>query len=335
MLAAAPLPALSLEPIPVLDTGPGFAMETLVAHEARAHALLDLATEPLPSAALRQLDKVSRRWLAKWENAHLAEIDAIAARLKRPGAYFLSVNYEWACTCRVAPAPGRRSARLVRVLDWRSPGLGRYCLAARVEAPAGRFVTLTWPGYTGVLTGLAPGRFAAALNQAPMRKAVGFYALDWAVSRRRVWTMPHPTPAHLLRTVFETARDFAEARARLAAAPISTPAIFSLAGLGAAETVVIERTETEARVHVGARAAANHWETPGWRGRPRGERSAERAALLHCVLPELTPDFSWLKPPVLNATTRLVMVADAAEGRLVAQGFEAMRPATLPLELAA
>ena len=80
MLSAALAPS-QLEAIPVLDTGPSFAMETLVAHEARAHALLDLATGPLPSAALRQLDKVSRRWLAKWENAHLAEIDAIAARL--------------------------------------------------------------------------------------------------------------------------------------------------------------------------------------------------------------------------------------------------------------
>ncbi|MGE0025074.1 MAG: hypothetical protein AB7S70_15755, partial [Hyphomicrobium sp.] len=82
---------LRLEPIPVLDTGPSFAMETLVAREASAHELLDLATGPIPSAALRQLDKVSRRWLAKWENAHLGEIDDIAARLARPGAYFLSV----------------------------------------------------------------------------------------------------------------------------------------------------------------------------------------------------------------------------------------------------
>lgn len=324
-----------LEPIPVVDTGPSFAMETLLAHEQRAHALLDLATGPLPSAALRQLDKVSRRWLAKWENAHLAEIDAIAARLGRPGAYFLSVNYEWACTCRVAPGPNHESARLVRVLDWRTPGLGRYVIAARVESPRGRFVTLTWPGYTGVLTGMAPGRFSAALNQAPMRKAVGFYALDWAVSRRRVWTMPHPTPAHLLRTVFEEAADFTEARERLTRAPISTPAIFSLAGIRASETVVIERTETDARVHVGPNVAANHWEAHGWRGHPRGQQSAERAVVMHRIIPEVVPDFSWLTEPILNPTTRVVMVSDAAEGRLVAQGFEAMRPATEPLDLAA
>ena len=325
----------SLAPIPVLDTGPSFPMETLLAEEARAHALLDSATVPLPSAALRQLDKVSRRWLAKWENAHLPEIDAIAERLGRPGAYFLSVNYEWACTCRVAPGPDRKSARLVRVLDWRSPGLGRHVIAARVQSPRGEFVTLTWPGYTGVLTGMAPGRFSAALNQAPMRKAIGFYVLDWAVSRRRVWTMPHPTPAHLLRSVFETAADFAEARERLTREPISTPAIYSLAGLRPSETLVIERTETEARVHVGPNVAANHWEAAGWRGRSRGMQSAERAAMMHCIMAEMPTDFAWLKPPILNPTTRVVMVSDAAEGRLVAQGYEDMRPATEPLDLVA
>src|SRR5262245_38257431 len=159
------LPRSELAPIPVLDTGPDFPVETLAAHEARAHALLDLATAAVPSAALRQLDKVSRRWLEKWENAHLAEIDAIAKRLARPGAYFFSVNYEWGCTCRVGPAPDHKSARLIRVLDWKTPGLGRHALAARVHGASGRYVTLTWPGYTGVLTAMAPGRFAAALNQ--------------------------------------------------------------------------------------------------------------------------------------------------------------------------
>jgi hypothetical protein len=221
------------------------------------------------------------------------------------------------------------------VLDWRAPGLGRHVIAARVTCRHGCFVTLTWPGYTGVLTAMAPGRFSAALNQAPMRKAIGFYVLDWAMSRRRVWTMPHPTPAHLLRAVFETAADFAEARERLTREPISTPAIFALAGIRASETVVIERTETDARVHVGSNVAANHWEAPGWRGRSRGVASAERASMMHCVMADLKPDFSWLAPPILNPTTRVVMVADAAEGRLVAQGFEDMSPATEPLELAA
>lgn len=322
-----------LWPIPLLDVGIGFPLETLIREEARAHALLDLATRRVPATALRSLDAVSRRWLVKWENAHLSEIDAIAGRLNRPGAYFLSVNYEWGCTCRVAPAPDGGSARLVRVLDWRTPGLGRNLLAARVTSAAGPFITLTWPGYTGVLQALAPGRFAVALNQAPMRSSVGFLALDWAANRRRVWTMPHPTPSHLLRHVVETAETFAAARQMLTTGAVSTPAIYLLAGLKPSETVVIERKETEARVHDGANAAANHWQAPGWSGRPRGLESSKRANMMHRVAPELDARFPWLAPPILNDNTRLVMIADARAGRLVAQGFEAGAPATLPLEI--
>ncbi len=322
-----------LEAIPVHTVGAAFPLETLVREEARAHALIDAATRQVPLAALRSLDAISRRWLAKQDSVHLAEIDAIAARLRRPGAYFLSVNYEWGCTCKVAPAPDHRSARLVRVLDWRTPGLGRYVVAARVAGAGGPFVTLTWPGYTGVLQGNAPGRFAAALNQAPMRKPLGRFYLDWAVNRARVWRMPHLTPAHLLREVFETAATFAEARRMLTERPISTPAIFSLAGVKPAETAIIERSETEARVHEGSNVTANHWQAPGWRGHARGVDSAGRARQMHGVAPELDPHFPWLEAPILNGCTRLVMIADAREGRLVAQGFEERQAATQPLEL--
>ena len=328
-------PRTELDAIPVLDCGPNFPLETLIAHEAAAHALLDRATNGIPAIALRQLDKVSRHWLWKWSNDHLGEIDAIAARLNRPGAYFFSVNYEWGCTCRVAPSPDHKTARLVRVLDWRTPGLGQNIVAARVNAKAGRYVTLTWPGYTGVLTAMAPGRFSAALNQAPMRKSSGFYYLDWAANRRRVWTMPHPTPAHLLRSVMDGAKTYAEAKHMLTRAPISTPAIFSLAGLKAIETTVIERTETEARVHDGSNVAANHWQAHGWTGHPRGTDSAGRACRMHAVSAEMDPSFPWLEPPILNTHTRIVMVADAARGELVAQGFEDMAPATAPLQLVA
>jgi hypothetical protein len=223
----------------------------------------------------------------------------------------------------------------VRVLDWMTPGLGRHVVAARVECAAGPFVTLTWPGYTGILQAMAPGRFAAALNQAPMRKPLGGYYLDWAVNRARVWSMAHPTPAHLLREVFETAPTFTEAKRMLTERPISTPAIFSLAGVRPAEAAVIERCETEARVHEGSNATANHWQAPGWHGHTRGNDSAGRARLMHAVATDLDRRFAWLAPPILNWNTRLVMVADAGCGRLVAQGFEAMRPATEPLELAA
>ncbi len=319
--------------IPIVETGPDFAFETLVFEEDRAHALIDSATRLAPKMGLRALDAVSRRWLARWSASQLDEIDRIAKRLGRPGAYFLAVNYEWGCTCRVGPSPSGKSARLIRVLDWRTPGLGRHIIAARVKAAIGSFITMTWPGYTGVLQATAPGRFAAALNQAPMRRPLGFYPLDWAANRARVWRMPHPTPAHLLRDVFETAADFSEAKALLVKRRIAAPAIFLLAGMAPNETVVIERTEDDARVHQGDQVAANHWQAAGWSDHPRGIDSAGRASRVAQVVANMDGSFSWLKPPILNDRTRLAMVADAFEGRLVAQGFEADGPATNVLSI--
>ncbi len=331
---AEPQAAQPLVSIPVLDCSSNFPLETLDAHLDRAHHLIDLATKRVPRAALRQLDNVSKRWLEKWDNAHLTEINAVAKKLDRPGAYFFSINYEWGCTCRVAPSPDRTSARLIRVLDWKTAGLGRNVIAARVGGKSGPYVTLTWPGYTGVLTASAKGRFSGALNQAPMRSPVGVFYLDWAANRRRVWGMPHQMPAHLLRDVFETAKTYDDARMMLIETPISTPAIFSLAGVKPTDTVVIERTETEARIHDGSNVAANHWQSPGWSGTARGSDSAGRARLMHAVATEFDVTFPWLKPPMLNPNTRIVMVADASLGRLIAQGYEARSPATLPLELA-
>src|SRR5262249_29684790 len=160
------------------------------------------------------------------------------------------------------------------------------------------FVTLTWPGYTGLLQGMAPGRFSAALNQAPMRNRLGLFHLDWALTRRRVWSMTHLTPAHLLREVFETAPSFEHAKRMLIERPIATPAIFSLAGVRPSETVIIERTETEARVHDGSNVAANHWQAPGWRGHQRGSDSAGRACRMHAVSADYDPEFRWVEKPI-------------------------------------
>jgi len=142
-------------------------------------------------------------------------------------------------------------------------------------------------------------------------------------------------PAHLLRDVFEKAPGYSAARARLIEQPISTPAIFSLAGIAPSETCVIERTETEVKVHDGPNVAANHWQAAGWQGHARGYDSGGRACQMHAVVPEFDASLPWLKYPVLNPTTRIVMIADASQGRLLAQGFEAMKPATEVLEWAA
>jgi hypothetical protein len=325
----------ALPNIPVIDVGADFPMATLLADEARAHKLIDEATRGVPRAVLGGLDAVSRRWLRKWDNAHLPEIEAIAHRLGRPGAYFLSVNYEWGCTVAVGPSPDRGSARLARTLDWVTHGLGRNVIAARVACDLGPFVTLTWPGFTGVIQGLAPGRFAAALNQAPMRKlGGGFYPTDWMANRARVWRMPHPTPLHVLRSVFETARDFATAKAMLTEQKIAAPAIFSITGIGPGESCVIERTEEGAHVIEGSAWAVNHWQQLDVSARPRGVDSRGRLATMSSAsVIEFDAQFPWLVAPVLNSLTRLAMVADASAGRLMVQGYEDGKAATAVLDL--
>ena len=324
--------------IPVVDIDGPLGPETLAAHPERALRLISAATHKVPHTVLKALDSVSRRWLARWNHAQLREIDEVARRLARPGAYFLSVNYEWGCTCRVAPSPDGNSARLARVLDWRTQGLGRYVMAARVRAKSGPYLTMTWPGYTGVLQGMAPGRFAAALNQAPMRRPIGLFALDWAANKQRVWSRPHPTPAHLLREVFETSHDFATALHELRSRPIAAPCIYVLAGIKADEMAIIERDEERAAVRTGPHQATNHWaelgeRVDGWRGTPRGIDSLGRAAAVSAMTPDFDRDFPWLSPPVLNRLTRFAMVADAATGRLIAQGYEDEQPATAVLDL--
>ena len=321
-----------LPEIPVVCCGRDFPLATLTACTAEAHALIDGATAGVPPSVLKLADRISRRWLAKSDNAHLVEIDAIAAKLDQPGAHYLSVNYEWGCTVAVRANGGQ--PELVRVLDWRTPGLGRYVVAADVDGACGRFITLTWPGYTGVLQATAPGRFAAALNQAPMpRRGGGFLPLDWFANKVDVWRSREATPAHLLRDVFEQAESFAEARRRLSETPIASPAIFSLVGCRAGELCIIERTEHATHVHDGARATANAWQAPVWSGRARGADNAERVRQLSVLPSAPTENFDWLAPPVLNATTRLAAVFMPSTGKLLAQGFAGEQPVTRTLSL--
>lgn len=323
-----------LPKIPVLRMADSdWPVEMLSRELARAHSILDAASALYPSALLRLGDAISRRWLAKSGNPYLSEIDVIARHIGRPGAYYLNVSYEWGCTVAVGPGPEGRTVRLVRVLDWPDQGLGRYVIAARIENQVGPWITLTWPGYTGVLQALAPGRFAAALNQAPMEKPTGLLLLDWLVNRCHVWKRKHLTPAHLLRHVFETAKTYGHARRMLIETPLALPTIYSLAGVSPDEACIIERREDDAHVIEGPACAANDWQAPHWQGRGRGEENAERAVQMSEHSRALYEDFSWLRPPVLNECTRLAMIGDAASGELVAQGFENDGPATCVLRL--
>ena len=99
---------------------------------------------------------------------YAGEIDAVAKALKRPGTWLLHGAYLFGCTALADETT--EGPRLRRTLDWPFPGLGRLVEVVRRRGAAGEYLNVTWPGFVGVLTAVAPGRFAASINQAPMRR---------------------------------------------------------------------------------------------------------------------------------------------------------------------
>jgi hypothetical protein len=206
-------------------------------------------------------------------------------------------------------------------------------VAVRQQGTAGPYLSITWPAFAGVLTGLAPGRFAAAINQPPLPLPEWGKVVGWTASRFRVNRSRALPPSHLLRLAFDTCRNFAEAVTLIRTTPICVPAIFTLAGLKPGEALVIERTETGA-FEPAEPAAANHWATTGPKGKPRNASSLGRRAAM-AGLTDIGQNWSldWLRPPILQPDTRLVAMANPLTGRLLVQGWEKTGPATGILDI--
>ena len=230
---------------------------------------------------------------------------------------------------------------LVRTLDWPFRGLGRHTEIARMRGDHGDFFSVTWPGYVGVLTAMAPRRFAAALNQAPMwRRYPASLAPPCRLRRQRSpgggWHRPMP-PDQLLRRAFEICDDFAAARRFLETTPVARPVIYTLVGCAAHERCVIERTETDFVSREEDTCAANDWvpRRSGWEGRigtrrflvcsfdeAAGFSRARRDALADWSGPLSENGFGWVREPVLNPYTRLAVAMSPARGILRVVGYD-------------
>jgi hypothetical protein len=258
------IPAGSAPPplpeIPVIDIGAGGALE-LVRRARPQPGAAGGGAPPVHHAPRPRRRLARRRWLARarptWRRS------TPSPRARPPGAHGLNLSYEWACTSGVAADPGGGMV-LRRTLDWPAHGLGRNTVVARRHSVAGPWLDITWPGFVGVFTALAPGRFAAAINQAPLRRRTGLMPADWLIDRLKVGRSTDLPPCHLLREVFETCRDYAEARNLLTTAPLCLPALFILAGAKAGEGCIIERTEDAAAIVDAPAAIANGWLTPAF-----------------------------------------------------------------------
>jgi hypothetical protein len=323
-----------LPEIPLIDLGREPPIALLDHAAAHLDRLMAGCERHYGRLVLRVGDAVTRRWLERADNPYRHDIARIARRVGRPGATMLNLSYEWSCTTGVAPDPGQAGSRLLRTLDWPTPALGASIVVARQEGAAGPYCNVTWPGFAGVLTAMAPGRFSAAINQPPLKKVTPSLYLDWLISRPGVWRRQSLPPAHLLRRVFDECRSYGEALAMLRDTPICVPVFFTLSGLAADEGAVIERREEDAAVLPAPASISNHWRRLPQAGHARGEDSEARLAMMEGVCGAAGNDFAWLRPPILNPATRIAVIANAACGSLIVQGWEEDGAATAVLRLA-
>jgi len=157
-----------LPPIPLIDAR---SDPLATADPAAVRALRDAVFGPLRSVvvpAMPVADRIARRWLARTSSPYLAELDALAAHSRISGVYAINISYEYGCTTLARADRPDLPPTLRRTLDWPFLGLGRAAIVAHRAGPAGTFFDVTWPGAVGTLTAIAPGRFAAAINQAPL-----------------------------------------------------------------------------------------------------------------------------------------------------------------------
>jgi hypothetical protein len=331
-----------LSDIPLVDIRDGGPPRHARESAAEARALRDACLGFFPRVALPlipSLDHALRRWLMRSRSPYVAEIEQIASNLDFSGIWLLNASYQWACTTLAAEHNG--APWLLRTLDWPFLGLGRYTTIAQMQGEGGEFFSVTWPGYVGALTAMAPRRFAASVNQAPMRRRTAhrfFRPYDFAANAIEIWRredlMP---PDQLLRRAFELCADFAGARRMLETTPVARPVIYTLVGCRPNERCVIERTESDFLTRDNDTSAANDWvpSRAGWEGRIGTRRfltssfadaasysRARRDCLKDWDGALSAPDFAWVREPVLNPYTRLAVAMCPAEGLLRVVGYD-------------
>jgi hypothetical protein len=341
-----------LASIPVSDIRALGIARHAFAEPERARALRDDCIAALPRAVrllLPAMDAATRRWLGRSHSPYVGEIERLAAALALPGIWFLNGCYQWGCTA-LARDEGA-APWLARTLDWPFPGLGRRVEVVRMQGAAGDFFNVTWPGYVGVLTAMAPGRFAAAINQAPLKRRTRkpwLRPADIAVNAARTWGVRHCPPDHLLRQVFETCGGFDEARRQLETVPVARPVIFTLVGCARGERCVIERTEEGFVSRSADTSSANDWleSGPPWEARvssahlvtrtyeeAAARNLARREALVAWQQPLGRSRLAWVEPPVLNAMTRIAVEMCPANAILRVAGYEPEEGSELPVRV--
>lgn len=119
----------------------------------------------------------------------------------------------------------------VRNLDWGIEGLGELTRVVRMHSKYGPLISVTFPGFIGVLSGMAPKRFSVTLSWAPPPENKP------TIRGMRV------SPTIAVRHVLENAETYQDAVKMLSEIKLTCSASFVVCGVFKGEGAVVERWE--------------------------------------------------------------------------------------------
>jgi hypothetical protein len=162
-----------------------------------------------------------------------------------PELWMKAVLEAFGCTTGLLEMQGYGLVHL-RTLDWPLLEMGEATRLFRYRKEDHEFVSLGFPGFVGVLSGMVPGEYSATLNWAPPTNVPDF----------------HFGPSFLLRKTLEECRSYEGAVERLSKTRLSTGAFYTVCGKAARQACVIERTARSSFTRPlvnGSEAQSNHF----------------------------------------------------------------------------
>jgi hypothetical protein len=234
-----------------LDDPPGLRWAGLLAAASRtAGSLARLRAEARAYMAEYLPHNAVARWAIAKTAVAIIRFTTYAAEIIAIAAHAGMEEWEVAALNMVYDAQARCTAVLchdeegtaplhVRTLDWPAGFLRKHTI--RVALTRGGTVVahaVTWPGFVGVLTGVAPGRFSISMNARQTTPSLLPLAVNvLAAATGRCWVA-----GALIRHVLETAATYDEAVALLSTEWLVGPLYFTVAGTRPNEGVLLTRS---------------------------------------------------------------------------------------------
>ena len=185
---------------------------------------------------------------------HLDKSDVICANLEYELTTCLLKN-PFACTS-AAFYHSNLGMIHVRNLDWPGEYLGQYTIKVNFSSHQGEFTAVTWPGFVGIMSAVAKGRFSATINWLPWRRSA--LLPDW-FPKPNLFGWP---ASFLLRYIFEQCKTFEDALSEIKQKKVVAPVLITLVGPKKGQAVAIERGTNTYRIRhyrEPALVATNHY----------------------------------------------------------------------------